>query len=63
MRSLRLFPAALAAMLSLALLCACGQKGPLYLGENPPAGTKIPKPAAPKPVPYPADAAGPDKRD
>lgn len=63
MRFLRLFGMALAATLSLALLAACGQKGSLYLREDPPAGTKIPKPATPKPVPYPADSAGPQKRD
>ena len=60
---LRLSCAALAATLSIALLGACGQKGALYLRDNPPAGTKVPKPATPKPVPYPADAAEPEKRD
>jgi predicted small lipoprotein YifL len=48
--------AALAATLSIALLAACGQKGGLYLRDNPPAGVKVPKPATPKPVPYPADS-------
>jgi predicted small lipoprotein YifL len=52
---------ALAAAMSLALLTACGQKGPLYLRDNPPAGTKIPKPATPKPVPYPADVVEPGR--
>jgi len=61
MRFLRLFMAALATTLGLALLAACGQKGPLYPREAPPAGIKVPKPATPKPVPYPA--AGPDKQD
>ena len=38
----------------LALLGAgCGQKGPLYLRDNPPPGYKPLKPPAPKPVPYP----------
>jgi predicted small lipoprotein YifL len=56
------FPVALlAAAASLALLTACGQKGPLYLRDNPPAGTKIPKPATPKPVPYPADVVEPSR--
>ena len=56
------FPvAALAAAVSLALLTACGQKGPLYLRDNPPAGTKIPKPATPKPVPYPAEVTEPGR--
>jgi predicted small lipoprotein YifL len=33
--------------------CGCGQKGPLYLRDNPPPGVKPAKPAAVKPVPYP----------
>ena len=49
------FITALVAALSFGLLAACGQKGPLYLRDNPPAGIKPSKPAAPKPVPYPAD--------
>jgi predicted small lipoprotein YifL len=32
---------------------ACGQKGPLYLRDNPPPGIKPTKPPAAKPVPYP----------
>ena len=45
----------------LALICAgCGQKGPLYLRDNPPPGYKPLKPPAPKPVPYP-DAEQPGK--
>jgi predicted small lipoprotein YifL len=44
-----------------ALFCAaialaaagCGQKGPLYLRDNPPPGVKPAKPPAAKPVPYP----------
>ena len=63
MRFTRLFPAALAACLSIALLAGCGQKGALYLRESPPAGIKVPKPATPKPVPYPADATGAEKQD
>jgi predicted small lipoprotein YifL len=43
------------------LLCAgialaaagCGQKGPLYLRDNPPPGIKPAKPAPVKPLPYP----------
>jgi predicted small lipoprotein YifL len=31
----------------------CGQKGPLYLRENPPPGVKPAKPPAAKPLPYP----------
>jgi len=38
-------------------LAGCGQKGPLYLRDNPPPGVK-PKKAEPyQPVPYPTDAA------
>ena len=32
---------------------ACGQKGPLYFRDNPPAGVKPPKTDPYKPVPYP----------
>ena len=64
MRFSRFSTAALAAMLSIGLLGACGQKGTLYLRDKLPAGVKIPKPATPKPVPYPTDpAAEPDKQD
>ena len=38
---------------AVALLAACGQKGPLYLRDSPPPGVKPAKPATPKPVPYP----------
>ena len=42
---------------ALALAAAgCGQKGPLYLRDNPPPGVKPPKPPPEKPVPYPDDA-------
>lgn len=42
-----------------ALLAAgCGQRGPLFLRDKPPAGVKPPKPSAFQPVPYPADADG-----
>ena len=41
-------------LVALALAAAsCGQKGPLYLRENPPPGVKPAKPPVPKPVPYP----------
>jgi predicted small lipoprotein YifL len=64
MRFSRFSRAALAAIVSVGLLTACGQKGTLYLRDKPPAGVKIPKPAAPKPVPYPTDpAADPEKQD
>ena len=44
------FALAFAAALSAA---ACGQRGPLYLRENPPPGVKPEKPAPYQPVPYP----------
>jgi len=42
--------------LMLALLAAgCGQRGPLYLRDNPPPGVKPEKPERAKPAPYPRD--------
>ena len=38
------------------LAAGCGQRGPLYLRDNPPPGVKPPKPEAYKPLPYPKDA-------
>jgi len=46
---------------ALILVAGCGQKGPLFLRENPPPGYKPPKPEAYKPVPDPADAENPDQ--
>lgn len=43
------------------LAAGCGQKGALYLRDNPPAGVKPPKPEAYKPLPYPKEA-GEDER-
>ena len=43
---------ALAAALAL-LAAACGQRGPLYLRDNPPPGVKTEKRDTYKPVPYP----------
>jgi predicted small lipoprotein YifL len=40
-------------------ICACGQRGPLYLRGEPPPGVKPERPAPYKPVPYPPD----DSRD
>lgn len=38
------------------MLCAgCGQKGPLYLHDKPPANVKPPKPEPFKPQPYPKE--------
>lgn len=47
--------------LVLLLVAGCGQKGPLYLRDNPPAGVKPPKPEAYKPLPYPKES-GEDER-
>jgi predicted small lipoprotein YifL len=35
------------------LIGGCGQKGPLFLRDQPPPGYKPPKPVPAKPVPYP----------
>jgi len=35
---------------------ACGQRGPLYLRDNPPPGVKTEKRDTYKPVPYPPSA-------
>ena len=52
-----------AALAMLALLAACGQKGPLYLRDSPPPGVKPPRPEPYKPVPYPAgEDADADKK-
>ena len=37
------------------LAVGCGQKGPLYLRDNPPPGVKPEKADRYKPVPYPRD--------
>jgi predicted small lipoprotein YifL len=37
-------------------LAGCGQRGPLYLTDNPPPGFKPPKAETYKPVPYPKGA-------
>ncbi|HEY4637543.1 MAG TPA: lipoprotein [Burkholderiales bacterium] len=37
------------------LAAACGQRGPLYLRDQPPPGVTPPKAAPYQPVPYPAD--------
>jgi len=44
-------------LLSLLTLAAgCGQKGGLYLRENPPAGVRTSQPEPYKPLPYPKEA-------
>jgi predicted small lipoprotein YifL len=63
MRFSRLSIVVLAAAACIVSLTGCGSKGPLYLRDSPPPGTKLPKPPAPVPVPYPADPADtPDKK-
>ena len=44
------------AVLLLLVAAGCGQKGSLYLRDNPPPGVKPPKPEAYKPLPYPKEA-------
>lgn len=47
------------ALIASALLLAagCGQRGPLYLRDNPPPGVKVRKTDSYQPVPYPAEDA------
>jgi predicted small lipoprotein YifL len=47
--------------LVLALAAGCGQKGPLYLRDQPPPGVKPEKLEAYKPVPYPQEREGEKK--
>jgi len=49
---------ALVAAIILGSAAACGQKGSLYLRDNPPPGVKPAKPEPYKPVPYPKDPGG-----
>ena len=48
--------AALVAAMALAA-GACGQRGPLYLRDNPPPGVKTEKRDTYKPVPYPRSSS------
>ncbi len=43
-------------LLVLLLAAGCGQRGPLYLRDNPPPGVKPAKPEAYKPAPYPKES-------
>ena len=59
-RAVSIVVAAVVIMAALAV-SGCGQKGPLYLRDNPPPGVKPPKPAPYEPVPYPNEPRdGPD---
>ncbi|MDH4093390.1 MAG: lipoprotein [Betaproteobacteria bacterium] len=42
---------------ALLLAAGCGQRGPLYLRDNPPPGVKAHKSESYEPVPYPAEDA------
>jgi predicted small lipoprotein YifL len=50
--------AALGAALVVLAVSGCGQRGPLFLTDNPPPGYKPPKTETYKPVPYPRAADG-----
>ena len=57
----------LIALLVLLLAAGCGQRGALYLRDNPPSSVKPPRPEPFKPLPYPQEAgeepaAGSDKK-
>ena len=52
MRAASIVAAAVVITAALAV-SGCGQKGPLYLRDNPPPGVKPPKPAPYEPRPYP----------
>ena len=52
-----------ALVLAALLLTACGQKGPLYLRDQPPPGVKPPRPEAYQPVPYPKEPGDSSEAD
>lgn len=44
----------LACLFAVLLAAGCGQRGPLYLRDQPPPGVKPPPAEAYRPLPYPA---------
>jgi predicted small lipoprotein YifL len=50
-------------MLFLLLAAGCGQRGPLYLRDNPPSNVKPPKPEPYKPLPYPKEGSEDEAAD
>jgi predicted small lipoprotein YifL len=54
------FLACLAAAVLLA--AGCGQRGPLYLRDQPPPGVEPPRAETYQPVPYPADTERDDEK-
>jgi predicted small lipoprotein YifL len=51
----------LALVAALVLVAGCGNRGPLYLRDNPPPGVKTEKRDTYKPVPYPPAAPEEDR--
>lgn len=49
---------AIFAVLLVLIVAGCGQKGALYLRDNPPPGVKPPRPEPYKPLPYPKETGG-----
>lgn len=49
---------AIFAVLLVLIAAGCGQKGALYLRDNPPPGVKAPRPEPYKPLPYPKESGG-----
>jgi len=49
---------AIFAVLLVLIAAGCGQKGALYLRDNPPPGVKAPRPEPYKPIPYPKETGG-----
>jgi len=52
---MRFLPLLVVCGLVLALSAGCGQKGVLFLRDNPPPGYKPAKPVPVKPAPYPEE--------